>query len=90
MLNPIDSFFQYFVKRVFSMLFLSKKNALHNVNWRMLFYIMFSSYTLPDMKKNNRGLRFDYQRANLFSKGIERSSSENIFTYFTKNFIFIS
>lgn len=42
MLNPIDSFFQYYVKRTFNVLyFFSKKNALHNGNRQMLLFIMF-------------------------------------------------
>jgi hypothetical protein len=35
--------------------------------------------TFPVFKKiNNRGLKFDYPRTNLFLKGTDRSSSENI------------
>ncbi len=41
MLNPIDSFFQYYVKRMFNVLyFLSKKNALPNADGQILFFIM--------------------------------------------------
>ncbi len=43
MLNAIDSFFQYYVKQLFNVLRLfSKKNALHSVNFQMLFFIMFN------------------------------------------------
>jgi hypothetical protein len=44
MLNPIDSFFQYFVKHVFSIrCFFSKKDALDSMNLQMLFFIMSSA-----------------------------------------------
>lgn len=74
MLNPIDSFFQYFVKRTFSICcFFSKKNALHKDKGQMLFYIMFNFHNLPLVQGiNDHGLKFDYPRSNLFSKGVDK------------------
>lgn len=52
--------------------FFSKKNALHKDKEQILFYIMFKFYNLLLFKNNNHGLKFDYPRANLFSKGVDK------------------
>lgn len=61
MLNPIDSFFQYFVKRTFSICcFFSKKNALHKDNGKCCFISCLVPISFLAEKNSDRGLKFDY------------------------------
>ncbi|GEM_PF-5160040 len=63
MLNPIDSFFQYYVKRMFNVLyFLSKKNALPNADGQILFFIMSVSFLNLFTQANS----ISYKKARLY------------------------